>query len=133
MKKEHSLSVTELSESMSADDFDTRTHTPVEPDLPNLQYESETDSFLYTGDSRRWSMSEAVVSSVSFVTDRDPLDLPPLYSAIDPDALDALLSPIGHQTPDRSLTVSFEYAGCWIVIQDQSRLRVRPASGTTGL
>ncbi|WP_440991701.1 HalOD1 output domain-containing protein [Haloarchaeobius baliensis] len=118
---------------MSADDFDSRPQPPVEPDLPNLLYEPETESFRYSGEDDRWSMSEAVVSSVSVATERDPLDLPPLYSAIDPDALDALLSPVGHQIPSRSITVSFEYAGCWIVIQDQSRIRVRPSSETTGL
>ena len=133
MKKDHSLGVTESSESMSADDFESSLQPPVEPDLPNLQYEPETESFLYTGEEDRWSMSEAVVSSVASVTDRDPLDLPPLYSAIDPDALDALLSPVGHQAPSRSVTVSFEYAGCWILIQDQARLRVRSSSGTTHL
>lgn len=50
--------------------------------------------------------SAAVVESVSAVSGRDPLALPPLYERIDPDALDTLL-----RTESNGVQVAFEYAG----------------------
>jgi len=50
--------------------------------------------------------AEAVVAAVADVTGRSPLDLDPLYDAIDPDTLNTLFS-----TPAwaSSVTVTFEY------------------------
>ena len=60
------------------------------------------------------SVSETIVSAVAAHTGSDPLDLAPLYQAVDPDALDALFAtddPM--RSPDR---VSFTYCGCEVVV-----------------
>ena len=36
--------------------------------------------------------SEAIIEAIAEETDSDPLELPPLYNAIDPDALDRLFA-----------------------------------------
>ncbi|MCL9814321.1 HalOD1 output domain-containing protein [Natranaeroarchaeum aerophilus] len=59
------------------------------------------------------STAEAVVSLVAETGDRDPLDLPPLYDAVDPEALDRLCA----RTSDSELRVSFEYAGYTVLVE----------------
>ncbi len=59
------------------------------------------------------STAEAVVSLVAETADRDPLDLPPLYDAVDPEALDRLCT----RTSDSELRVSFEYAGYTVLVE----------------
>lgn len=49
--------------------------------------------------------SEVVVEAMAFVTNRDPLDIKPLANAIDPDALDEVLS------SDQVEAVSFRWEG----------------------
>lgn len=46
-----------------------------------------------------------VIRTVAETTDTDPLELPPLYETIDPDALDALVENM------TTGTISFTYAG----------------------
>lgn len=70
------------------------------------------------------SVSETVVSAVAEVTDTDPLSLEPLYTTIDPDALNALLER-DQRRFDRSLTrVEFSYCGCDIVVTADGGVRV---------
>ena len=56
------------------------------------------------------SASEAVIHTVARETDRDPLELPPLFDAVDPDALDALAR------TRRGGDVTFEYAGQTVTV-----------------
>jgi hypothetical protein len=56
---------------------------------------------------------EATVHAVAQVTDRKPLDLPPLAWTIDPDSLCGLVE----SSPDaRRLNVAFEYADCLVTV-----------------
>ncbi|MXR42643.1 hypothetical protein GRX01_15020 [Halobaculum sp. WSA2] len=52
----------------------------------------------------------AVVARVASVSGVDPLELPPLYDVIDPDALNAIFSGRAEDGSDGGVTVSFEYA-----------------------
>lgn len=61
----------------------------------------------------------AVVEGVAAVTNRSPLDLPPLQDVVDLDAVDQLFA---SAPPDLSLT--FEYAGCEVTVEPE-RIRVR--------
>lgn len=56
--------------------------------------------------------SEAVVNAVADIEDSDVTDLPPLYGAIDTDALDALF------TGDAAASVTFEYSGYTVTVED---------------
>lgn len=55
-------------------------------------------------------ISEQIIQTVATTTNSDALELPPLYDAIDPDALDALVAQMSDGT------VSFTYAGYNIVV-----------------
>ena len=70
--------------------------------------------------------SEAVVATVADRTGADPIDLPPLYDAIDPDALDAIFR------DGRPGRVSFEYAGYEMTVCGRDQVTVVCEAPTTG-
>lgn len=74
------------------------------------------------------TVSERVVSAVADVTGTDPVELEPLYTAVDSDALDALFehSPAGvDRTPAR---LEFTYSGCTVEVIGDGRVRVSEAA-----
>lgn len=60
--------------------------------------------------------SEVVIHTVADARDTDPLDLPPLYNAIDPEALDTAV--------DTTTTgeITFDYAGFTITVTDTTEV-----------
>lgn len=70
--------------------------------------------------------SAAVVTAVAAATNRDPVDLPPLYDHVDADALDALLT--GGRRSDDEVTVRFDYDGFGVTVVSDGRLTVTPAA-----
>lgn len=70
---------------------------------------ADTDAFIYE-----------LVERVSSTTGVDPLELPPLFDAIDPEAVQRTL-----QSGEGNATrVSFHYAGCEIVVTSDRELFV---------
>ncbi|MFC6764323.1 HalOD1 output domain-containing protein [Natrinema soli] len=65
----------------------------------------------------------AVIEAVAEETDSDPLDLPPLYETIEPDALNTLFN-----SSETSSQVLFQYAGFEVVVQG-SEVEVEPLHG----
>lgn len=61
-------------------------------------------------ESARTEPSVRVVEAVAAATGADPLEMAPLYDAVDPDALNAILE------SDAGSRVAFEYAGCDVVV-----------------
>ena len=59
-------------------------------------------------------ITEAVIDALTDVTGLDPLDLPPLYEAVDPDALDLIVRE-PNAAPERSCFIGFS-VGRWGVI-----------------
>jgi hypothetical protein len=59
--------------------------------------------------------SLATVSAVAEAKDADPMELPPLFDSINPDDLDGLVTGANHDT---DLSITFEYAGCRVTIDD---------------
>ena len=57
--------------------------------------------------------SEVVYTAIAGLTGRSPMELAPLASVIDPDALDAI---VASGTPAGSFHVSFEYSGHWVTV-----------------
>ncbi|MFD1515537.1 HalOD1 output domain-containing protein [Halomarina rubra] len=55
--------------------------------------------------------SDVLVRAVAVASDEDPMRLPPLLTAVDPDALDKCARP-----PRSSMTVRFPYAGYRVVL-----------------
>lgn len=74
------------------------------------------------GSSR--SLTERVVRAVAAHTDSDPLELPPLYEAIDPDALNAGV----HASSESEL--SFHYAGRVVTAKDDSTVEISESPGS---
>lgn len=70
------------------------------------------------------TVSERVINQVASKTDRDALDLPPLYRSIDPDALDSLVE----RMSDGS--VSFSYAGHRISVESDESISITERSST---
>lgn len=56
-------------------------------------------------------LSSAVVHAVADAEGADPLDLTPLYDAVDPDALDSLFASLTGEGAASIDEVSFEYEG----------------------
>lgn len=67
---------------------------------------------------QRHPVSERVIHAVADETGTDPLDLPPLYETIDPDALDALIDSLS----DGELT--FRYTGCAVTIESTGAIEL---------
>lgn len=63
-----------------------------------------------------------VVEAVSRQTDTDPLELPPLYEAIDPNALDNLFNKGGGDSSVDS--VHFDYAGHSVTVTGNGTIDV---------
>lgn len=73
-----------------------------------------------------WSSTtpaEAVVQTVAVAADRDPAALEPLYDAVDPDALNALVRGDGKLTD--SVTVTFVYADRQVTVHGTGEVVVR--------
>ena len=68
-------------------------------------------------------VSEMVVSTVAQVKGVDPLELDPLYDVIDPDALDSIFAAGDGES---SMELSFEMAGCDVVVHGDGEVVVTP-------
>lgn len=79
----------------------------------------------WTADSR--SISTAVVSAVAEATGAEPTELEPLYSVVDPDALEALFRPVGAPSVPSPRRVEFEYCGCEVTVTADRTVRVSKA------
>ncbi|MFC7216267.1 HalOD1 output domain-containing protein [Saliphagus sp. GCM10025334] len=67
---------------------------------------------------------EQIIDEVAALEDRDPLELPPLYDAVEPDALESIFSTtIGGTT--RVGRVEFPYAGHTITVEFEEEPVVR--------
>jgi hypothetical protein len=63
--------------------------------------------------------SEAVVNAVADVENADEMDLPPLYGAIDTDALDAIFA------GNAPTSVTFEYHGYTVTVEDDDIVSIQ--------
>lgn len=75
----------------------------------------------FTGDQ---TASLAVIETVAAVSGTDPIELPPLYDVINPDALNALFEPHDRRTGS-GLRVEFSYNGFDIVVREGPKVVVR--------
>lgn len=72
----------------------------------------------------RGSLATTLVSLVADVSGTDAVDLPPLATVVDPDALGEL---VDGPSATRSLTVSFDYAGYHVVVHGNGRINLTEA------
>lgn len=74
------------------------------------------------------SVSDEVISAVAAASGADPLDLDPLYEAIDPDALDALYRRDGRERENTPERLEFIYSGCGVVVAGDGSVSVTDAA-----
>lgn len=70
------------------------------------------------------TVTERVVQSVAASTDTDPLDLPPLYDTIDPDALAVSIHTL-------NVTMHFQYADQFVTVRSDGTVDVADSSSST--
>ncbi|WP_255171026.1 HalOD1 output domain-containing protein [Natrononativus amylolyticus] len=68
---------------------------------------------------------EQIVDGVAALEGTDPLELPPLFDAVDPDALEAIFAPTDGGTP-RIGRIEFPYAGHTVTVvrEDEPIVRI---------
>lgn len=69
------------------------------------------------------SVTELVVDCIADATGRDPLELPPLWEVIDPEALNKLFEPM-KSGKSRAGTVRFTYCNHEVTVEYQSSVIV---------
>lgn len=71
-------------------------------------------------------ISDTVIDAVSAASGTDPLELPPLYEAIDLDALDRLFRREGRSRSSAS-RIEFAVVGCHVSVDADGRVVVVPS------
>lgn len=69
-------------------------------------------------------VSTEVVTTVAEANGVEPTELPPLYYAVDPDALDQLFQPPVRGSGRAAGEVRFTFAGCEVVVDGDARVTV---------
>lgn len=78
-------------------------------------------------------VSDRVITAVADAKDMEPMELDPLYGAIDPDALDALYEQSGLDRTRSPKQLKFTYCGCEVVIDNDATITVSaPVPKSTG-
>ena len=75
--------------------------------------------------------SVAVIETVAVARNREPTRLEPLYEAVDPDALDALIRSIGDSPVADGATVVFEVTDKSVTVHGDGAVVVRPGESAT--
>lgn len=96
--------------------------TNLNSETDRVAYDPATETYRGEYD---WEGSErvclTVVEIVSAVVGRDHDEMEPLYSVLDPDALERLLS-----TTRTDLRLSFSYEGCTVTLDSGGEITVEP-------
>jgi len=83
-----------------------------------------TQHNIRTGCAEESVVSERVVMAVSEARDTDPLELPPLYDVVDPDALDALFASGAGESQAGPGNVTFVFDGCEVIVHSDGEVDV---------
>lgn len=113
------------------------TRPPSAPDVTEIQWDSieKHDILEYSADSETYrasfnsdtdSVCSAILSTVAAVSETPPLELPPLYSACDPDALETLVEPTVHGASSAEIRVSFTFHGYTVTVHNYGIIAVHP-------
>lgn len=93
---------------------------------PAVEFHESGNTYRAQFDVHTRPASEAILTAVATATENELLELPPLYSSVDPDALDALFDPLPCGASERGPTVTFEYAGCRVSAKARGTVVVEP-------
>ncbi|WP_415383466.1 HalOD1 output domain-containing protein [Halosimplex sp. TS25] len=99
--------------------------------LEPIEYDDETDVYQAGFDSGEIPPSHAVVKIVSEIGETQPTDFEPLYSAIDPQALDRLCTRHPLDSQEGDCVVEFAYLDYRVRVKSYGYIEVQPVSGAT--
>lgn len=78
------------------------------------------------------SAIEATIAAVAAATGADAMELPPLYDAVDPDALAAMFEPPRTGASRFRGSVAFEYADTLVRVDGHGTVEVSPSAAAGG-
>lgn len=91
-----------------------------------LEYSTESETYRASFDCDTGSVSTAVISTVAAVAEQHPQELPPLYSFIDPDALDAVVESTTTSPSNGDVHVSFTFDGYPVTVHNAGIITIDP-------
>ena len=107
------------------------------PELPDVAdgvaYDAETNTYRATFGSTTTTPSVAVVEMITSIYERDPTDLTPLGTVIDPDALDQFLQTPALGNPDGERKVEFTFEEHSVTLLSYGLIKVQPVTAATGV
>lgn len=89
----------------------------------------ETTAETITTVCQGGQLSETVITAIAEAKGVDPLDLEPLYTAVDPDALNEMFRPTIGSAPS-ALELRFSMADCQVVVHGDGEVVVTPPAET---
>lgn len=84
------------------------------------------------GGTESESVSQRVVAAVAEATGKDPLEMEPLYTRVDPDCLEKLFSGGSQMTPRNQGQISFPMDSCQVVVKADGTVDVTEHDETSG-
>lgn len=90
-----------------------------------IEYDDESGTYRASYDSASRSVQEAVVSTVALVSETPPLQMPPLYSVVDPEALETLLTPTEPRSATGDVSATLSYGRHEVTIYNHGLIEVR--------
>lgn len=75
--------------------------------------------------------STAVISAIASIRGYDPIQLPPLHSAIDPDALDRLFASFTAAQDGNSMSVTFVYDDRQVTVKGNGTVELAASNANT--
>lgn len=98
-------------------------------ELDVVEFDSDRDGFRARFDSTERSASLAIVEMIAAIGNTSPLELTPISTTIDTDALDALLSPSpnGDRVCD---SIAFHYEGFEVTVYHDGQMQADPLEQT---
>ncbi|WP_135363702.1 HalOD1 output domain-containing protein [Halosimplex halophilum] len=79
-------------------------------------------SIIETSESE--SVSQQVIAEVAVTAGKDPLEMEPLYTRVDPDCLEAIFSDDAQMATREHGQISFPMAGCHVVVEANGTINV---------
>ena len=91
-----------------------------------LAYDAGTGTYWARARSDTESVVLDIVSVVAVVSDTRPMDLPPLYYDVDPNAFDALADLTTTEASIGEMSIAVTYTGCDVTVHADGTISVRP-------
>ncbi|AGB39710.1 HalOD1 output domain-containing protein [Natronococcus occultus] len=91
-------------------------------DADGVGYDPTTETLHARFDPEAESITVSLVEAVATAIDRDPVAMTPLFEAVDPEALSALVA----STRDGPVEVSFAYEDCYVTVSTCGDVVIEP-------